>query len=48
MLRKDILTTSCVEKDLFSLPEIHNIKISFIQKIHDMNFSFRTKFMFLR
>ena len=45
--KKSFYSTFYVEKDLFLLPEIHNINASFIQKIYNMNFSFRAKFMFL-
>ena len=30
------LPTSCVEKDILLLPEIHNINVSFIRKIHKL------------
>ena len=36
-----------LKKISFIHPEIHNIKVSFIRKIHNMNSSFRAKFIFL-
>ena len=42
---KIFLPTSCVEKDLLWLPEIYDVNVSFIQKIHNVNFSFRPSFI---